>query len=114
MQDFSDSPNPVECLADDFVRRTRLGERPSLAEYCERYPQYADEIRRRFPTAMFLERMKPSADEFQAARFRQAMAPPSTPQQLGDYLLLCEIGRGGMGVVYEAEQQALGRRVALK
>src|SRR5678815_4977833 len=41
-------------------------------------------------------------------------ADPATAQPLGDFKLVREIGRGGMGIVYEAVQLSLGRRVAVK
>src|SRR5206468_4591036 len=58
----------------------------------------------------------PLREDAERAVQPQALASefPSDIGQLGDFRLLREIGRGGMGVVYEAEQVSLRRRVALK
>jgi serine/threonine protein kinase/WD40 repeat protein len=54
-----------------------------------------------------------SADDFNPPE-APAKTRSSIPQQLGDYRIIREIGRGGMGVVYEAEQVSLSRTIALK
>ncbi|HJZ55402.1 MAG TPA: protein kinase, partial [Gemmataceae bacterium] len=97
-------------LADEFAARQRAGERPRLEEFCERHPHLADDIRSLFPALVELERAKADAGVDLAVEV--ADTPAIT--NLGDFHLLREVGRGGMGVVYEAEQVSLGRRVAIK
>src|SRR5438045_4260568 len=96
-------------LADEFAARYRRGERPPLREYVEKYPELADDIRDLFPALVGMEQVKEDRQEVETTA---SMLPPL--QQLGDFRILREIGRGGMGVVYEAEQLSLGRHVALK
>src|SRR5580765_1426941 len=97
----------LDQLAEEFAERFRRGERPALADYLTRYPELAQEIRELFPALVEVEQ----ADADQPSRPNREPAP-IMPSQIGDYRVLQEIGRGGMGVVYEAEQKSLGRRVA--
>src|SRR5262252_5409887 len=98
-------------LADEVAARYRAGERPTLQEYLERYPQLADDLRELFPAMVEIEQVK---EDHQEAVGQEAAPPAPALQQLGDFRILREVGQGGMGIVYEAEQVSLGRHVALK
>ncbi|HZW34979.1 MAG TPA: protein kinase [Isosphaeraceae bacterium] len=114
MSELHEGREPVEKLAESFLARFRRGERPSLSEYTDRHPELAEEIREVFPALVELEQLGAMAVSDAAAP-----APPSPPaglgwQRLGEFRIIREVARGGMGVVYEAVQESLGRHVALK
>ncbi len=105
------SREPVEILASQFVEELRQGKKPSIEIYARRYPRHAGTIRDSFPMLALLEQAR---SQNEAAAIRRNMPERFPFKRLGSCELLCEIGRGGMGVVFQGRESGGGNLVAVK
>ncbi len=107
-------------LLDGYLCRLEKGLPPPREDLLEANPDLAGPLQVYFDSLDELHDMaagfqRPTVDAgLHVPMVGDEPSPVGDERRLGDYRLLREIGRGGMGVVYEAEQISLGRRVALK
>ena len=116
LADVSDeAASQLDDLAEEFSQRLRLGQQPTIEEFAQRYPACAVEIRQLFPALALMEQAQTGSEQ-QAILGPPIKAIKAQPviERLGDFRILREVGRGGMGIVYETIEESLGRHVALK
>ncbi len=101
-------------LFDELTNRLQAGEAVDIEPYLRRYPEYEATLKSFLPAIEILVGLGRSTHS--SRPHNNSVAPPSASElgALGDFQLLRELGRGGMGIVYEALQLSLNRRVALK
>ncbi len=91
----------------EYLAELEAGNKPDRQSYLTQFPELAGQLSECFDGIDLVQSLRPPVPIPQSQ-------PEFTATPLGDFQILNEIGRGGMGVVYEAIQLSLGRRVALK
>ncbi|HVS39827.1 MAG TPA: tetratricopeptide repeat protein [Gemmataceae bacterium] len=97
-------------LLETLVNRLQVGEPVDVEAFLADHPAQAEQLRPLLPAVQALAEVSRSGADGLGA----PMDGGTSPGTLGDFRLVRELGRGGMGIVYEAEQISLHRRVALK
>ena len=82
-------------IADQFTEAVARGDRPDVESFARQHPELASLLRQVLPAIEAMRAATPPASHL------------AVPQVLGDFRMLREVGRGGMGIVYEAEQISL-------
>ncbi len=116
---------PADAIPDDprllqavheYLGELESGRRPDRRRWLERYPDLADALNQCLDGLELVHQAAPLASPLSGdvSRLAGGAADPLAANPLGDFRIVREIGRGGMGIVYEAVQLSLARRVALK
>ncbi|MCA9150566.1 MAG: serine/threonine protein kinase, partial [Planctomycetales bacterium] len=101
--------NPLEEILEQYMDLLRRGVAPPIERYALGFPEYEQEIVDLYPTFEWLEQVGQPRP-----RRANCEIDDLAGTTLGDYELLLELGRGGMGVVYLARHQSLDKTVAVK
>src|SRR5439155_337911 len=102
-----DDPRVIQAVRE-YLAALEAGKKPDRLSFLGRFPEIAGPLAECLDALEFMHAASPFAAEKGASTGATAIGPEGVP--LGDYRILREIGRGGMGVVYEAQQMSLGRR----
>jgi serine/threonine protein kinase len=98
-----------------YLAATEAGEKPNRQAFLARHPDIAGALAECLDGLEALQAASSSGRPSHAAENLDTASVDLQPEApLGDFRMVREIGRGGMGIVYEAVQMSLGRRVALK
>lgn len=111
LQSASAIDSRVAEIIESAIGRLQHGKRVEIEDLVAEHPEHAAKLRELLPTVLTMVRLGDATSDL--------AEPPNAlngdaSRRLGDFRIVRELGRGGMGVVYEAEQISMGRHVALK